>query len=125
MDIADWRKKIDEIDRRLVRLLNDRARCVREIGWIKHQDGLPILESSREAEVLRQALEANQGPLEDDAIRRVFEGIVREGRALQQKLFEQAEDREQGSGTRGQGIANSEQGTGNKEREGGTGNREQ
>ncbi len=95
MDIADWRKKIDEIDRRLVRLLNDRARCVMEIGKLKRQNGLPIVESHREEEVLRHALEANQGPLDDDAIRRVFEGIVREGRDVQQKLFEQA-DRDAG-----------------------------
>lgn len=95
MDIADWRKKIDAIDRRLVRLLNDRARCVVEIGKLKRQNGLPIVESHREEEVLRHALEANQGPLDDDAIRRVFEGIVREGRDVQQKLFEQA-DRETG-----------------------------
>ena len=95
MDIAGWRKKIDEIDRRLVRLLNDRARCVLEIGKIKHQNGLPILESNREDEVLRHALEANKGPLDNDAIRRVFEEIVREGRGVQQKLFEQA-DRETG-----------------------------
>jgi len=91
MDIADWRKKIDEIDRRLVRLLNERAGCVLEIGKIKRQSGLPIRESNREEEVLRHALEANRGPLDDDAIRRVFEGIVREGRGVQQKLFEQAE----------------------------------
>ena len=95
MDIADWRKKIDEIDRRLVRLLNDRASCVLEIGKIKRQNGLPIRESNREEEVLRHALEANRGPLDDDAIRRVFEHIVREGRGVQQKLFEQAE-RDQG-----------------------------
>ena len=91
MDIGDWRKRIDEIDRRLVRLLNARARCVIEIGRIKQQNGLPILESSREEAVLRHAQEANQGPLENEAVRRVFEGVVREGRAVQQKLFEEAE----------------------------------
>ena len=89
MDIADWRKKIDEIDRRLVRLLNERARCVVEIGKIKRQSGLPIRESNREEEVLRHALEANSGPLHDDAIRRVFEEIVREGRGVQEALFQE------------------------------------
>jgi chorismate mutase-like protein len=83
MDIADWRKKIDEIDRSLVRLLNERARCVVEIGKIKRHNGLPIHEPAREQEVLRHALEANQGPLADDALQRVFERIVDEGRSLQ------------------------------------------
>lgn len=88
MDIADWRKKIDEIDRRLVELLNERARCVAEIGRIKRQNGLPIQEPNREQEVLRHVLEANQGPLEDAALRRVFERIVEEGRSLQRRLSE-------------------------------------
>ena len=91
MDIADWRKKIDEIDRSLVKLLNERAGCVVEIGRIKRQDGLPIHEPSREQEVVRQALEANQGPLASEAIQGIFERIVAEGRALQQRLFEAGE----------------------------------
>jgi len=94
MDISDWRKKIDEIDRSLVKLLNERARCVVEIGEIKRQNGLPIHEPNREQEVLRQALEANQGPLASEAIQRIFERIVAEGRALQQRLF-QAGEKEQ------------------------------
>jgi chorismate mutase len=90
MDIADWRRKIDDIDRRLVRLLNDRAKCVVEIGKIKLDSGLPVLESSREDQVMRQAIEANQGPLDGEAIRRVFESIVRESRGLQENLFGKA-----------------------------------
>jgi chorismate mutase len=89
MDIADWRKKIDEIDRRLVKLLNERAECALEIGKIKRLNGLPILESSREEEVMRLALEANRGPLDNDSIRRIIEEVVREGRGLQQQLFEE------------------------------------
>ena len=87
MDISGWRKKIDEIDRSLVALLNERARCVVEIGKIKRQNGLPIHEPSREQEVLRLALQANHGPLGDEAIRRVFESIVHEGRSLQHSLY--------------------------------------
>ena len=91
MDISDWRKKIDEIDRSLVKLLNDRARCAVEIGKIKRQNGLPIQEPHREQEVLRQVFDANEGPLTDPAIQRVFERIVEEGRALQKRLFEAGE----------------------------------
>ena len=88
MDIADWRKKIDDLDRELVRLLNDRARCVAEIGKIKRQNGLPIQEPNREQEVLQHVLDANQGPLDNDALRRLFERIVEEGKSLQRRLFE-------------------------------------
>ena len=91
MDIAEWRKKIDAIDRELVRLLNERARYVAEIGKIKRDNSLPIQESSREQEVFQNALEANQGPLENEALRRVFQQIVEEGKALQRRLIEKRE----------------------------------
>ena len=91
MDISDWRRKIDDIDRRLVKLLNERAKCVVEIGTIKLDSGLPVLEPSREDEVMRHAVEANQGPIEGEAIRRVFETIVRESRSLQENLFGKAD----------------------------------
>ena len=35
MDISDWRKRIDEVDAKLVDLLSDRSGCVMEIGKIK------------------------------------------------------------------------------------------
>ena len=88
MEIADWRKKIDELDHELVRLLNERARCAAEIGKLKRQNGLPIQEFSREQEVLQHVLDANQGPLDGDALRRVFQQIVEEGRGLQRRLLE-------------------------------------
>jgi len=91
MDIADWRRKIDAIDRELVRLLNERARCVAEIGRIKRANGLPIQEASREQEVLQNALGSNQGPLNDAELRRVFQQIVEEGRDLQRRLLEKSE----------------------------------
>ena len=87
MDIADWRKKIDEIDRRLVQLLNERACCAVEIGKVKRQNALPIREPQREKEVLQHVLDANQGPLKDDALQRVFERIVDEGLVLQSIFF--------------------------------------
>jgi chorismate mutase-like protein len=89
MEIADWRRKIDELDRELVRLLNERARYAAEIGKLKHQNGLPILEPSREQEVLQHALEANAGPLDNEALRRVFRQIVEAMRDLEQKLLKQ------------------------------------
>ena len=89
MEISDWRKKIDSLDRDLVKLLNERARCAVEIGRIKRLNGLPIQEPNREQEVMQQAIDANQGPLDGQAIQRVFERIVEEGKALQKRLFEE------------------------------------
>jgi chorismate mutase-like protein len=93
MEISDWRKKIDALDRDLVKLLNERARCAVEIGRIKRLNGLPIQEPNREQEVIQQAFDANQGPLTDQAVQRIFERIVEEGRDLQKRLFEESEPR--------------------------------
>ena len=64
MDIADWRKKIDEIDRKLVEMLNQRAEAAQEIGRLKRGSDLPIYEPDRERIVLDQVQGANQGPLQ-------------------------------------------------------------
>ncbi len=51
--IEDWRRRIDEIDRQLVELLNERARCAIEIGRLKRAVGLPLYQPDREKEVLK------------------------------------------------------------------------
>jgi chorismate mutase len=48
MDIEDWRRKIDELDSKLVRLLNERAECAHEIGKLKRDVAAPIYEPDRE-----------------------------------------------------------------------------
>ena len=62
-DLAGWRKRIDEIDQQLVRLLNERAQCAVEIGHLKKALDLPTWQPQREAEILRNIVKANEGPL--------------------------------------------------------------
>jgi|SRR5579863_5542349 len=76
MDIADWRLKIDEIDRKLVELLCQRAQAVHSIGKLKHDAGLPVYEPDREKKVFENARAANAGPLPDRDMMRIFERIV-------------------------------------------------
>ncbi|MBZ5679681.1 MAG: chorismate mutase [Acidobacteriia bacterium] len=76
MDIADWRKKIDELDRRLVELLSERARAAQEIGRLKRDTNLPIYEPDRERIVFSNVQELNQGPLPDRDLVRIFERIM-------------------------------------------------
>lgn len=72
--LREVRRKIDSIDQRLVRLLNERASLVVEVGKAKRAAGTPVYAPHREAEVLRKVLEANKGPLPD----RTIEGVYRE-----------------------------------------------
>jgi chorismate mutase len=77
------RKRIDEFDEMLVRLLNARAACALEIGRLKKQMGLSIYQPTREAEVLGHVQTLNRGPLDNDAVRRLFERIIDEARRLE------------------------------------------
>jgi chorismate mutase len=83
MTIEDLRRRIDEIDRRLVDLLNERAQCAIEIGHLKRASGLPVYQPQREQEILVNAERDNRGPLENTAIRRLFERILDEARSLE------------------------------------------
>ena len=82
-DMAGWRKRIDEIDQQLVKLLNERAQCAVEIGHMKKALELPAWQPQREAEILRNVVTSNPGPLDDAAIRRLFERIIDEARSLE------------------------------------------
>jgi len=77
------RKKIDALDEALVRLLNARAACALEIGRVKKEVGLAVYQPSREAEVLGHVQHINPGPLDDGAVRRLFERIIDEARRLE------------------------------------------
>jgi chorismate mutase len=87
-DVADWRKRIDEIDLRLLELLNERAQCAVEIGHHKKKLSLPAWSPEREAEILRNVVGANPGPLDDSAVRRLFERIIDEARSLERRSME-------------------------------------
>ncbi len=76
MDIADWRKKIDEIDQKLVEILNQRAQAAQEIGRLKRQTELPIYEPDRERIVLEQVREQNRGPLQHRHLIQIYERIM-------------------------------------------------
>jgi chorismate mutase len=81
--LDDLRKKIDTLDEAIVRLLNTRAACALEIGRFKKMLGLAIYQPSREAEVLDHVQSINPGPLDDGAVRRLFERIIDEARRLE------------------------------------------
>jgi chorismate mutase-like protein len=83
MNLSDWRKRIDEIDRKLVELLNERSKCALEIGKLKQQANIPLYQPDRENEVLANAEANNKGPLTDAAIRRLFERIIDEARSAE------------------------------------------
>jgi chorismate mutase len=89
--LDDLRKRIDTLDEMLVRLLNSRAACALEIGRAKKQLGLAIYQPAREAEVLVHVQDINRGPLDDGAIKRLFERVIDEARRLERIAEEESQ----------------------------------
>ena len=88
MDIADWRKQIDDIDERLVALLNERATVAREIGALKDSNKAPIYEPEREKEIFANVRKFNRGPLPDSDLVHIYERLIGVMRKIQQAANE-------------------------------------
>jgi chorismate mutase len=91
------RQRIDALDEQLVRLLSERAACALEIGHEKKLAGLEIYQPSREAEVLAHVQAVNPGPLDNGAMRRLFERVIDEARRLE-RIADAEETGEEESG---------------------------
>jgi chorismate mutase len=85
MDIEDWRRRIDELDRQLVALLGERARAAVEIGALKKNTKLPIYEPDRERAVFENVQRLNPGPLPAQEMVRIYERIMDVMRNIQKE----------------------------------------
>lgn len=83
MDINDYRERIDAIDRQLLQIFNERAELALQIGHIKKKKQMKIYDPEREKRIFTAMQEANPGPLENDAIVRLFERVIDESRHLE------------------------------------------
>lgn len=96
-NLEDWRKRIDELDLKLLGLLNERARHADEIGKLKRDLGIDGYAPEREEEIIRNVLQHNAGPLEPEAVRRLFERIIDESRRLERRAIEKRRQQRDGS----------------------------
>ena len=87
MNIAEWRTKIDELDRKLVELLNQRARCAQEIGRLKRGTNHPVYEPERERVIYENIHHANSGPLADRDLTMIYERLIDVMRKIQKEEF--------------------------------------
>jgi len=83
MTIGDWRKKIDEIDGVLLQLLNLRTEFAVEVARLKEEEGLALCAPEREQKVLASMKNLNAGPLDGEAVTRIFRQIMDESRRIQ------------------------------------------
>ena len=76
LDLEELRRRIDEIDERLVQALSDRANVVVEVGRAKRTDGTPIYAPDREKRVLERVLSLNKGPLSSRSIEAIYRELM-------------------------------------------------
>ena len=81
--VRELRERVDEVDRELIRALNERARIVQEIMALKAETGAPVYDPRREEEILQRVVEQNEGPIYDSSMRDIFELILHRIRDLE------------------------------------------
>jgi chorismate mutase len=81
--VNELRERVNEVDRELVRALNERALIVQEIVTLKGETGAPIYDPRREEEILRRVVELNDGPIYDSSMRDIFVLILHRIRDLE------------------------------------------
>nr|MBU1328757.1 prephenate dehydratase [Candidatus Omnitrophota bacterium] len=76
MSLVNLRRKIDNLDKEIVGLLNKRATLAKDIGKLKKHSGKGVYVPDREVEVYSNVLSKNSGPLSDKAIKAVYKEIM-------------------------------------------------
>jgi len=91
MNIDEIRQEIDRLDSELLRIFNQRADFALKIGKIKKRLGLPVYDPAREKNIFQRMKEENPGPLDNQAIVRLFERVIDESRRLERIMTSREE----------------------------------
>jgi len=83
LTIDDIRREIDRLDDELLHIFNQRAALALQIGHLKKELGLPVYDPQREKRIFAKMTGNNPGPLDDQAIKRLFERVIDESRTLE------------------------------------------
>jgi chorismate mutase / prephenate dehydratase len=83
MSLDDWRSRINDLDKQILSLLNQRAEAALRIGDLKRRQDLPAYVPEREVDVIARVTARNAGPLPDDAVRAVWREILSGCRAVE------------------------------------------
>jgi chorismate mutase-like protein len=86
MSIQKLRKRIDALDARLVKLLNERTQVAGEIGKVKRRLGEEIYAPEREEDVLKRVTSNNRGPLTARSLRAIWREVMSASLALQKDV---------------------------------------
>ena len=90
-DLQETRQALDEVDRGIVRLFEQRMNLARDVAAYKIARGMPVLDRSREEQVLDSRCAMLVDPYWAPSVRALYEQIMALSRAEQQKLVEEAD----------------------------------
>lgn len=85
-ELHPFRKRIDVLNREILRLLNRRVREACRIGAVKKRMGLRISDPIREKAIMDALVSGNRGPLDKKAVVTVFREIIRQTKRLEREL---------------------------------------
>lgn len=83
-ELDELRAKVDELNIELLKLINERAKIIQEIGHLKAKQGLPRFDPVREREMFDKLIAYNEGPFDDNIIRHLFKQIFQASLELQE-----------------------------------------
>ena len=86
MTLDDYRAQMDEIDTKLVKLLEERMDVSCDIARYKNAENIPVFDPAREQYKLYAVADKTGNPLYKDHMKKVFEAIMGQSRALQEEL---------------------------------------
>lgn len=88
-DLNLLRQEIDTIDRQIVALFEQRMAVTQQVGRYKLANGLPVLDRSREEQVLAGKAALLHDPALTADVTELFEAIMAISRRQQQKLLDE------------------------------------
>lgn len=90
MTIDELRTEIDRLDAQLLKIFNQRAALALQIGELKKVAGLPVFDPTREKKIFQRMKDDNPGPLDEQAIVRLFERVIDESRRLERIMTDRS-----------------------------------
>ena len=70
------RDQIGALDRAVLEALNGRLALVRRVNEHKEESGTPMIDAQREADLLKELVAANSGPLSSRAVQALFAAVL-------------------------------------------------
>lgn len=76
MNLKKYREKIDDLDLKIVELLNERSKIAKEIGDIKKKNNAPVYVPEREKQIFDKIIACNKGPLSNKCLMAIYRELM-------------------------------------------------